>query len=190
MIFQEIDSVEQTASGGNIYNMEQIPGESMAVRLAEIDKILGYNPSEHKLYSNQYIPLTQKASIYDRFRIQGEIDGYTSGGAILHLNVDDDKPLSSVQFGKLIKAAKDSGTVYFAVNYAYSECYSGHISVGMSDECPVCGKEIAKRYSRVVGFITPVSSWNSVRRDYEFKNRYFYRNGEITAEETYDTAAG
>jgi len=164
---------------GNIYNVEQIPAESMAVRLAELDKLLGYN-KRWKLYSNQYIPLVEDASIYDRFRIQGAIDAHTSGGAILHLNVDDEKPLSPKQFRRIMEHARKSGTVYFAVNYAYSECANSHYSVGKHDVCKVCNSEIVAQYTRVVGFLTPVRSWNKVRRDYEYENRVFYDNKNVS----------
>lgn len=164
----------------NIYNIEQIPGESMAVRLAEIDYELGYNKDKdeirHKLYSNQYIPLVKEASIYERLRIQGKIDSLTSGGAIAHINIDDEKPLDSKIFKRIIVTAKDLKVPYFAINYAYSECAKGHFSVGKKDSCPVCSSNIVCQYTRVVGFITPVRSWNTVRKNYEYNNRTFYTN--------------
>lgn len=163
----------------NIYNIEQIPAESMAVRLCKIDSVLGYNPKEYQLYSNQYIPLIEESSVYDRFRIQGQIDGLTSGGAILHLNVDDEKPLSPTQFRKIMELARKTKTVYFAINYAYSECVKEHYTIGKKEKCPVCDGDIVCQYTRVVGFITPVKSWNSVRKEYEYDNRYFYKNGEL-----------
>jgi len=164
-----------------IYNIEQIPAESMAVRLAQLDMILGYNPNKTKLYSNQYIPLIEDASIYERFKIQGKIDSITSGGAIMHINVDDSKPLSARQFRRLIEQAKTSKTVYFAVNYAYCECENSHYVVGMHDECPACKGKIVNIFTRVVGFLTPVSSWNSVRRNYEFPLRKFYKNEDAAS---------
>lgn len=163
---------------GHIYNIEQIPGESMAVRLAEIDSLLGYNKKGYKLYSNQYIPLIERASIHDRFRIQGHVDSITSGGAILHVNVDDEKPLTARQFKRLIEQARKSGTKYFAVNYAYSQCESNHYSIGRHEECPICDKKIIQQYTRVVGFITSINSWNKTRREYEYPRRVFYDNGE------------
>ena len=163
----------------NIYNVEQIPGESMTVRLCKIDTVLDYNPKEYKLYSNQYIPLIEEAPIFDRFKIQGKIDKLTSGGAILHLNVDDEKPLSPLQFRKIMELARKTNTVYFAINYAYSECVKEHYTTGKKEKCPVCNQDIVCQYTRVVGFVTPVKSWNSVRKNYEYGNRYFYKNGEL-----------
>jgi anaerobic ribonucleoside-triphosphate reductase len=125
----------------NIYNIEQIPGESMSVRLAEIDKILGYNKDE-VLYSNQYIPLIEDASIYDRMKIQGEFDKQTSGGSILHLNVDDEKPINKDHFYNIMQEARKLGVSYYAINYAYSECENGHFVIGKHDSCPICEHEL------------------------------------------------
>lgn len=158
-----------------MYNIEQIPGESMAVRLAELDKILGYNKA-FDLYSNQYIPLTHGASIYDRFVLQGEMDNLTSGGSILHINIDDEKPLNKQQYLKLIETARENKCKYFAVNYCYSEDEHGNFIIGKHEVSPIDGSKIVNIYTRVVGFITPVAAWNKVRRLYEFPNRHFYKN--------------
>lgn len=163
----------------NIYNVEQIPGESMCVRLCEIDTLLRHNPNKYAMYSNQYIPLVQDASIYDRIRIQGKIDSHTSGGAILHINVDDNTSLSPKQFGSIMQLAREHGCTYFAINYAYSECTNGHYSVGKHEKCPACQEAIVCQYTRVVGFLTPVRSWSKTRREWEFPRRVFYRNGRL-----------
>lgn len=178
VLWQEAEKAEK-----NIYNIEQIPGESMAVRLADIDYELGYNNCSegkiHKLYSNQYIPLIHNASIYDRLVIQGKIDSLTSGGAIAHINVDDEKALSPAMFKHIMNSARELNVVYFAINYAYSECSKKHFSVGKHDNCPLCDAEIICQYTRVVGFVTPVKSWNSTRRDYEYDKRVFYKNSRV-----------
>jgi anaerobic ribonucleoside-triphosphate reductase len=166
-----------------IYNIEQIPGESMAVRCCELDTLLGYNKFDFKLYSNQYIPLIEEASIYDRFKIQGQIDSLTSGGAILHINVDDEKQLSATQFKRMMEIARKTKTKYFAINYAFSECEEQHYSIGKHDICPVCEKDITCQYTRVVGFLVAVDSWNKTRRGFEYPNRHFYKNGELEVKE-------
>ena len=163
----------------NIYNLEQIPGESMCIRLCELDKILKHNPNKYVMYSNQYIPLVEDASIYDRIRIQGKIDRHTSGGAILHINVDDDSTLSSKQFGSLMQLAREQGCTYFAINYAFSECEKEHYSIGKHEKCPACASPITTYFSRVVGFLTPIRSWSKTRREWEFPNRIFYKNGRL-----------
>jgi len=46
-------------------NLEQIPGENVAIKLAKKDRLLGHN-SEYELYSNQFIPLSSQANLFDR----------------------------------------------------------------------------------------------------------------------------
>lgn len=159
----------------NIYNIEQIPAESMAVRLAKIDDILGYNKEGYELYSNQYLPLIDNSvSIKDRFDVQGYIDDATSGGAILHINIEDNTKLSKDLMYNFMETARETGTKYFGVNYIFNECENGHYTIGDDNYCSECGGEIVEQYTRVVGFITPVSDWNETRRDYEFDEREFY----------------
>ena len=62
--------------------------ESSAVKLAKKDAYLGYNIGK-PLYSNQFIPLTTKADMFDRLRLQGMFDSKFSGGAIAHINVGE-----------------------------------------------------------------------------------------------------
>ena len=161
----------QKEEHGCIYNIESIPGESQAVKLCDIDKILGYCDSKVKLYSNQYVSLMDECSIYDRMKTQGIFDSVTSGGAIMHCTYKDSTPLTQEQYRKIIEMAKDLHNEYFAINYAYVKCANGHRSIGEKEICDVCGAPIVARFQRVVGFITCVESWNNVRREYEYKRR-------------------
>lgn len=183
--------VEWQEKEGDIWNCEQIPAESQAVKLCKLDSLLGFNPKQFILYSNQYLPLWEEASIYDRFKLQGKFDSHTSGGAILHINVQDSKPLSPVQFKALLEQARISGTTYFAINLAFSECSNRHFSIGQQDKCPVCQKNIVNSYTRVVGYLSKVSAWNKVRRTYDYPRRHFYTNGklEILTQEKEDAKA-
>ena len=154
------------------HNCEQIPAENVAVKLAKKDRILGYN-NEYPLYSNQFIPLIERTNMLDRIELQGTFDSKFSGGAICHLNMDqeikDAKTMSD-----LIEVCAKKGVVYFAINYVLQECEEGHMSVGNVDTCPICGKPITGKYTRVVGFLTKVNNWNKTRREADFPNRQFY----------------
>ena len=161
----------QKEEKGCIYNIESIPGESQAVKLCDIDKILGYCDSKTKLYSNQYVSLMDECSIYDRMKTQGIFDSVTSGGAIMHCTYKDSTPLTKEQYKTIVKMAKELHNEYFAINYAYVKCANGHRSIGEKDVCDVCGAPIVARFQRVVGFITCVEAWNNVRREYEYKRR-------------------
>ena len=161
-----------------IYNLEAIPAESVAVRLAQSDRVLGFN-DKYEIYSNQYIDLMEDCPVYERFKVQGQLDQLTSGGNILHCNVDGEKPLTPEQYEKIIDLAKDCKVKYFGINYAYSECAKRHYTIGKNKKCPICGEPIVETWCRVVGFITPKSAFNPVRRDYEFDRRVFYESEEV-----------
>ena len=154
------------------HNCEQIPAENVAVKLAKKDRIMGLN-NTYPLYSNQFIPLIEKTNMLDRIELQGLFDKHFSGGAICHLNMDQEIKDSQIM-ANLIETCANRGVVYFAINYVLQECEDGHLSVGNLEKCPVCGKEITGKYTRVVGFLTKVNNWSPTRRSADFPNRQFY----------------
>lgn len=159
------------------HNCEQIPGENVSVKLAKKDRALGYNDN-YTLYSNQFIPLIKRVNMFDRIKIQALFDRYFSGGAICHLNIDQEiKDVNVMQ--NLIHASVKEGVVYFAVNLVLQCCENNHMSVGNVDTCPVCGGKITGTYTRVVGFLTKVDNWIPERREYDFPQRQFYGEVEL-----------
>lgn len=135
---------------GSPHNCEQVPGENMSIKMTNKDNIMGLNPNEYEIYSNQFIPLTVNADMLDRMKLQGIFDKKFSGGAICHINVDTHiKDKEKIK--NLIKTASKMGIVYWAINYNLQECTSGHISVGRNENCSICGSPIENNYTRVVG---------------------------------------
>ena len=159
------------------HNCEQVPAENMSIKMAEKDKLLGYQ-NKYDIYSNQFIPLITNADILDRIKLQGMFDRHFSGGAICHLNVDSEIT-DAKSIMDLIRITAKMGVVYFAINYVLSECVNGHMSVTNGNTCLICGKEIINKYSRVVGFLTNVKNWHKVRREQDFPNRQFYNGSDI-----------
>ena len=131
------------------HNVEQVPGENLSIKLAEKDKLMGYQ-NEYNLYSNQFIPLIANADLFDRIKLQGLFDSHFSGGSICHLNVET-QIMDVKDMEDLIRVAAKKGVVYFAINYVLSQCANGHMSVTNGDKCLVCGEPITDKYTRVVG---------------------------------------
>ena len=154
------------------HNCEQIPGENTSIKFAKKDNLLGFQ-HKNKIYSNQFVPLTAEVDILTRIYIQGKLDGHFSGGSVLHINVDE-RIKDYSKLVELIKLCAKQGCIYFAINYCLNKCVDEHLTVGKVDICPVCGKEIKDRFTRVVGFLTSVKSWHKVRRELDFPNRKFY----------------
>ena len=154
------------------HNCEQVPGENMSIKMADKDRLMGFN-SDYKIYSNQFIPLITGANMLDRIHLQGLFDKHFSGGSILHLNVDT--RIDNIEDIKdLIRLCASEGVVYFAINYVLQECSDGHMSVGREKKCSICGKHIVNEYTRVVGFLTNVRNWHKTRRSEDYPNRKFY----------------
>jgi hypothetical protein len=163
---------EATTATSKPFNIEQIPGETMAVRLCNVDKMIyGTESVPFELYSNQFIPLWENASIWDRMDTDGKYNKLITGGGIVHFNLGE--KTTSTQNMRLINYAAESGCEHFALNSVYSECDNAHVNFGNLEVCPECGNHIIEKYTRVIGFFTPVSSWNKTRREWEFPKRSF-----------------
>ena len=159
---------------GIIGNIEQIPGESFAVRLAEADKaIYGFGDDYYKLYANQFCPLYEDFTLAEKIKTDGKYNMKLTGGGIVHIQIATQT--TPQQNEQLIKFACAEGCEHFALNRVYSRCKKcGKVYNTKVDKCD-CGAEgdDLERLTRVIGFFTPVSSWGKVRREWEFPRRRF-----------------
>lgn len=164
---------EASKENNIIFNIEQIPAESFAVRLADADRLIYENPYNlDKLYANQFVPLWKDATIYERLEADGKYNQLLSGGGIVHAQANS--KVTSLQAKNIILHAVECGCEHFAINVVYSQCKECHsVVIGNVDICPKCGAKSFDHYTRVIGFFTKVEDWNPVRRDWEFKNRKF-----------------
>lgn len=162
----------------NPFNIEEIPGEAMAIRLCETDRtIFNEDMIPYELYSNQFVPLWKESTIWERMKADGKFNNMLSGGGIVHININE-RPTPE-QVLELYEYSVESGCEHFALNPVYALCEDGHYTFGNNDVCPVCGKPIKEKYTRIVGFFVPVSSFNKVRRMWEFPKRVFYSSKDI-----------
>jgi ribonucleoside-triphosphate reductase len=173
-VINEVNDEQQKKYGYPI-NCEQIPGENVSTKLAQVDKLLGYN-KKYVMYSNQFIPLTAEADILDRIKLQGMFDSALSGGSICHLNFAD--RITPEYMIKIITEAVKKGVVYHAINYLLQVCENHHITVGKNKLCPICSKKITDSYERIVGYTVNTKHWSKTRREYDQPNRVRYSNKE------------
>lgn len=153
-------------------NLEQVPGEQLAIKFYTADKML-YPKKVVKdlpLYGNQFLPLGIKATLQERVRIAAAFDSYCSGGSILHVNIE--APFTNYdQALKMTKYIIGKGVTYFAFNVKIQSCKNNHAFFGT--KCPQCGGDVFTEYTRIVGFYTPIKDWSSQRRD-EYKMREWH----------------
>jgi ribonucleoside-triphosphate reductase len=108
----------------------------------------------------------------DRVELQGTFDKHFSGGAIMHLNLG--QRVTKDTMIRMADEAAKKGVIYWSPCFVLNRCEDGHMTVGGSGTCQICGKPITDQYMRVVGFLTNVKNWHEVRREEDFPNRQFY----------------
>lgn len=170
-IFDVIHSTIQEFAADKDYmvNVEQIPGETAALRFLQADKLLYPDETitDLPLYGNQWIPLGIKTTLKERIRICATFDEYCNGGSICHINLD--APIENEEAAwKILNYITDEGVTYSALNGNISSCDNGHLFYG--NICPTCGEEKTSEYTRTVGFYTETASWSSERKE-EYKLR-------------------
>lgn len=177
-IFEVLNEVKDTFTEEYSFNIESVPAERAAVILCQKDNQL-YDRDEKFIYSNQWIPLSEKCTIKEKLRLSAVLDEKCSGGSIAHINLEANFPNTDVAWDMLNKIAQ-SGVIYFAFNTRINECKNHHGFVG-TDICPTCGEPVYDTYVRIVGYLVPTRSFSKDRFK-EFTTRQWYELAEAMNE--------
>lgn len=177
-IFEVLNDVKDNFTEEYSFNIESVPAERAAVILCQKDNLL-YEKDDKFIYSNQWIPLSEKCTIQEKLRLSSILDAKCSGGAIAHINLEKNFPNKDVAWDMLNMIAKNH-VFYFAFNTRISECENHHGFVG-TDLCPQCGKPVMDTYQRIVGFLEPRRSYSKDRKR-EFDTRRWYEYAEMKGE--------
>lgn len=150
-----------------IYNTEQVPAESLAIKNYNWDKADGYwVPTDTNLYASYiFKPNDHNVSILDKIVMHGNnyIGDYLDGGAAAHLNLSEH--LSAAQYEKLLKFAAENGCQYLTFNIPNSECDDcGYITKVPIQKCPKCGSTHISLYDRIIGYLTKIKNWSDGRQ--------------------------
>jgi len=169
---------------GNNYNLEATPAEGCSYRLSKLDKkkypeIICANESKFRegaqpFYTNStQLPVNFTDDVFEALELQDEIQTKYTGGTVLHIFVGE-KIENPQIVKKLVKSICNNYRLpYFTITPTFSICpQHGYIS-GEYKTCPECGRE-CEVYSRVVGYLRPVSSWNDGKQE-EFRLRKTFK---------------
>jgi len=169
---------------GDLYNLEATPGEGTAFRLANIDKkrfpeIIcaneeGYQNGEDPFYTNStQLPVNYTDDIFETLMLQDDLQAKYTGGTVLHVFLGEEVSDIEVTKSLVKKISNNFRLPYFTITPTFSVCSChGYIS-GEHERCPECNRE-TEIYSRVVGYLRPVSQWNNGKRA-EFKMRKIFK---------------
>jgi ribonucleoside-triphosphate reductase len=183
------DECKRIAAQENIiFNIEAIPAEGMAPKLAKLNKLLFADAKGNyetfkmpELLANQWCSLWEDYTIAEKMHRDGEINALMTGGSIVHYSVDS--KLTSTQAKTMIMKAIAAGAEHFALNCAYAHCPDCNSTFkGKLDTCPTCQSKNLEFYSRVIGYFSKVSNWNKTRRNHDWTNRKFISSEQFKEE--------
>lgn len=164
-----------------LFNSEVVPAEGLGGKNYRWDKEDGYwVPEDRNLYNSYFYDAHDpNTSIRDKFILHGrQTYCFTDGGSALHCNLDNH--LSKEQYLKLIEFAVKEGTQYFTFNVPNTKCEDcGHIVKQPLDVCPKCGSTHTTKYTRIIGYLRPLTSYGSDRYIEALKRIYSNGREEI-----------
>lgn len=173
-IFSTINEYnKQNSSKKFMFNLELVPAESLGVKNYNWDKSEGYwTPDDKNLYNSYVYDAHDDTSVLDKIAMQGGMVAKSiSGGVAAHINLQEN--LSKEQYTKLLEYAVKVGNNYITFNVPQSQCDDcGFIAKHPLEVCPRCGSKHITLWTRIIGYIRPMTSWGEGRY-LEGIKRYF-----------------
>lgn len=161
---------------GNIYNLEATPAESTSYRLARIDKqkyhnIITSGTEKYPYLTNStHLNVDATRDIFEAVEHQKAIQPLYTGGTIFHSFLPE--AIDRETCKKLVRKIAETKLPYFSITPTFSVCRNHGYVKGEFPKCPECDEE-TEVYSRIVGYLRPVSTWNDGKQQ-EFKERTTY----------------
>jgi len=168
----------QTETGNN-YNLEATPAEGTSYRLAKQDKekfpeILCANDNGEPFYTNStQLRVNLTDDIFEVLDLQDEIQTKYTGGTVIHLFIGEHIEDGNVVKNTVRKVCENYHLPYFTFTPTFSVCPNHGYLPGKLARCPKCNTE-CEIYSRIVGYLRPVSQWNRGKKE-EFRLRKTFK---------------
>ncbi len=179
--FMRDSCLEFQKDTGNLYNLEATPAEGASYRLAKEDKklypdIITAGEKKPYLTNSTYLPVNKTEDIIEAIEHQNDIQPLYTGGTIFHVFLGE-KMSSGEACRELVrKISTNTRLPYFSITPTFSVCDEHGYIKGEHFTCPepngdsgTCGKK-CNVYSRIVGYLRPVSNWNDGKQE-EFRQR-------------------
>ena len=163
---------------GHIYNLEATPGEGTSYRLAKIDKkempkIITYGKNVPYYTNSTQLPVDHTADVFSALKHQEGLQRKYTGGTVFHTFLGE-SPNGGEEVKMLVKKIASGFAVpYFTITPTFSVCQNHGYIRGEHFKCPSCNAK-TQVYSRVVGYIRPISAWNKGKQE-EYGQRLEYK---------------
>lgn len=163
----------------HLYNLEATPAESTCYRLALLDQqdypgiILAGTKKAPYLTNSTQLPVDFTDDLWQALEMQEELQTAYNGGTVFHVYLGEE--LNDWRSCRTLvkKIAEQTKIPYFSITPTFSVCAGCGRIKGKVDRCPKCGK-MTEVYSRIVGYLRPLSRWNKGKAR-EFKERKTFK---------------
>ncbi len=170
---------EYQEASGDFFNLEATPAESTAYRLARLDKekfpeihCANKNGAEPFYTNSTQLPVNYSDDVFEVLDLQDGLQARYTGGTVQHIFLGEavSNPQAVKHFVRTV--CEKYHLPYFTLSPTFSVCPSHGYLTGRHDECPQCGAE-TEIYSRVVGYLRPVSQWNDGKQaEFDLRSTY------------------
>ncbi len=158
---------------GNLYNLEATPAESASYRLARLDKekyhrIITAGTEKYPYLTNSsQLNVDATRDVFEAIEHQKDIQPLYTGGTIFHSLLPE--AINRETCKRMVQKISETALPYFSLTPTFSVCPSHGYIRGEAEKCPECG-ERTEVYSRIVGYLRPVGTWNDGKQQ-EFRDR-------------------
>ncbi len=157
----------------NLYNLEATPAEGTSYRLAKIDKqkypdIFTQGKNNPYYTNSSWLPVGFTESIHYILDNQDKLQSKYTGGTVQHIFLGE-KPNPEKLKGFIKGVFEKYSLPYISITPTFSVCSECGYIEGEHSCCPKCSRE-CEVYSRVVGYLRPLSNWNDGKKE-EFRDR-------------------
>ena len=168
---------------GNLFNLEATPAEGVTYRFAARDRkmypdIIVANEAESRkgaqpFYTNSsHLPVNYTQDIVETLDIQDGLQTKYTGGTVIHLFLGERMADYRSVPNLVKKICENYKLPYFTITPTFSVCTNHGYVAGEHFSCPQCNAA-CEVYSRVVGYLRPVSQWNDAKQsEYNIREMY------------------
>jgi ribonucleoside-triphosphate reductase (formate) len=161
---------------GMRFVLEQTPAESAAYRMAKLDlehfpvqaeRVVKGNMDIGEVYytNSTFLNVSHPVSPIERVKKEGMFHDMIEAGALSHVWIADSRP-SKESVASFVKSTfKHTRNAQIAFSPEFTTCNTClKVSRGLVDQCPYCSSTEVDGITRVTGYFSKISGWNSGKK--------------------------
>lgn len=167
---------------GHQYNLEATPAEGTGFRLALLDGkrfpemrtcLVCPDAKATPIYSNStQLPVNYSRDVFEVLDLQDDLQARYTGGTVLHAYLGEAAPDPGAVKAFVRTVCSRYRLPYFTVSPSFAICPEHGYLQGEPEICPHCQRS-TEIYSRVVGYLRPVSQWNEGKKaEFVLRSRF------------------